>query len=948
MPMFSRVLWGAALAVCLLPGAELRGRVSYGGLPLPGATVIASAGKERLAVVTDPQGAYVFLHVAEGTWRVKVEMLCFIPQERDITVPASAAGFEMQMRPLAEIAAVAVPTSFQRAEVKQTSKTVSPEVALDAETAAELNQRAADGFLINGSTNNSASSSVALPFAFGNTRARSQSLYNASLGVTVDNSVFDARPYSLTGQNTPKPAYNHLTGMLAFGGPLRIPHLLREGPNFTVNYQWARNRNVTTQSGLVPTLAERSGDLTSTSYGAAIPASRLSPQAQSLLGLYPLPNFTGSSRYNYQLALVGSMHQDSLQTRVLRNVSRHDFISGGFAYQSTRSDSTSLFGFLDTTATTGVNANVNWRHSFTSHVSLSLGDQFSRMSAATMPYFAHRANISGLAGITGNSRDPRDWGPPTLVFSSGISSLTDAGFSTVHNQTNAVSAALLWRVGRHNYSFGADLRRQQFNILGQQNPRGTFTFTGAAAGSDLAGFLLGVPDTSSIAYGNADKYLRSWFNDVYLNDDWRINPGLTLNAGVRWEYGSPVTERYGRLVNLDVAPDFGTASAVVARGQRSPLIYPDRRAVQPRVGVSWRPLPASSTVIRAGYGVYYNTSVYLPLATQMAQQAPLSKSLTVQNSAANPLTLADGFSGVPATTYAVDPHFRTGYAQSWQASVQGELPAALAYTATYLGTKGTRGMQMFLPNTYPSGAANPCEACPAGFSFLASNGNSTRHALDLQLRRRLRNGLAGSFQYTWSKSIDDSALGGGGQSSYVIAQNWRDLRAERGLSAFDQRHVATAQLQYTTGMRGLFREWTAATQINAASGAPQTPVYLAAVSGTGVTGSIRPDYTGAPLYAAPRGLSLNPDAFTAPAFGHWGNAGRNTITGPSQFNLAASLGRVFRLRDRISLDFRVDAANALNHVSYTSWYATINSSQFGLPVSANAMRSVQTTVRARF
>ena len=132
-------------------------------------------------------------------------------------------------------------------------------------------------------------------------------------------------------------------------------------------------------------------------------------------------------------------------------------------------------------------------------------------------------------------------------------------------------------------------------------------------------------------------------------------------------------------------------------------------------------------VVRGGYGIYYDNSIYHSIATQMAQQAPLSTSLRVQNSAANPLTLADGFRGSPNitdTTFAVDPRFRIGYAQNWQLSVQRDLPFALQMVATYLGIKGTRGVQQFLPNTFPAGAVNPCLACPSGFSYMTSNGNS--------------------------------------------------------------------------------------------------------------------------------------------------------------------------------------------------------------------------------
>src|SRR5882757_6888810 len=128
----------------------------------------------------------------------------------------------------------------------------------------------------------------------------------------------------------------------------------------------------------------------------------------------------------------------------------------------------------------------------------------------------------------------------------------------------------------------------------------------------------------------------------------------------------------------------------------------------------------------------------------MAQQSPLSKSLSVQNSAANPLTLANGFTAsdnAARNTFAVDPNFRVGYSQNWQLSVQRDLPFALQMTATYLGIKGTRGVQQFLPNTYPIGGVNVCPECPIGFIYRTSNGNSTRDAGQLQLRRRLRSGF---------------------------------------------------------------------------------------------------------------------------------------------------------------------------------------------------------------
>ena len=269
----------------------------------------------------------------------------------------------------------------------------------------------------------------------------------------------------------------------------------------------------------------------------------------------------------------------------------------------------------------------------------------------------------------------------------------------------------------------------------------------------------------------------------------------------------------------------------------------------------------------------------------------------------------------------------------------------------------------YLPNTFPAGSDNECPGCPSGFVFLSSNGSSIRHAGQIQLRRRLRNGLAANIQYTFSKSIDDAALGTpsqGGQGGTLIAQNWRDLSAERALSNFDQRHQFLVRMQYTTGagiaggilMGGwkgtLLKGWTFAGQLTVGSGLPLTPIYRAAVYGTGITGSIRPDVTGVSVDEPPDGLFLNPAAYSAPASGHWGDAGRNSITGPRQFSLDASLLRGFRWRNRYNIEFRLNSMNLINHVTFPGWNTTINSAQFGLPNRANPMRTIQANLRVSF
>lgn len=996
--------------------SEYRGLVTSGGLPVPGATVTVAQGSKKFVAVTDLQGFYSFPTLVDGPAMVDIEMTGYAQVKQTVTItPNIAPGkWELQLLSLEQMRTVLKPVLSAgitdtpvQSEPKKTSET--PKQKSETPPASdEVAQRAAEGLLINGSVNNAATSQFSLAQRFGNT-ASGRSLYNVSLNVRLNNSTFDARSWSPAGVDTSKPDTSQITGGFALEGPLKIPGLLRNGPNIFVGYQRTRNSVAVTTAGLVPDLAERNGDFSNSvnpqgqpvviydpKTGQPFPGNRvpISPQAQALLNLYPLPNFSGSAQYNYQIPLITDTHKDAFISTASKTIGRKNQITGTFAATSTRSSTTNLLGFVDTTDGLGMSSKINWAHTLNARLRMNLGYQFSRQSTRLTPYWQNRENISGQAGIMGNDQTPTYWGPPTLNFSFGLTSLTDGQSSFIRNATNGVSYIMRWNHAAHNVTGGFDFRRRQFNYLSQANPRGTFSFTGAAtsgsatnSGSDIADFLLGIPDASNIGFGNPDKYLRQSVYDAYLTDDWRVTPQLTVNIGARWEYGAPITELKQRLVNLDVVSGFSAIAPVLAShpegtltGQHYPtsLIRPDRSGIEPRIGVSWRPIAGSSMVVSAGYGVNYDTSVYQGIAIQMAQQAPLAKSLTIQNSAACPLTLANGFepcSTTTAQTFGVDPNFRVGYVHTWDLKVQRDLPGSLQMVATYLGIKGTRGMQQFLPNTNPLGAVNPCPSCPTGFEYLVSDGNSTRESGQIQLRRRLHSGFTASVLYTFSKSIDDdSALGGQGavsgssnssstearsQSPATIAQDWRNLSGERGLSNFDQRHLLNVQVQYTTGMgmaggslmngwKGrLYKEWTVQTEIIAGSGLPQTPIDSSVVV-SGYSAFVRPSVTGESLYAAPPGLFLNPAAYKAPPLGRWGDARRNSITGPSQFSLDTSMVRTFRLKPKVNLDVQIAATNLLNHVTYSSWQNSITSTQFGLPAAANSMRSLQTSLRLRF
>ena len=213
----------------------------------------------------------------------------FEPLQGQVTVGAAAEAsrWELKMLSLESLQKPTPATGFP--------KTASPPV-LQAEAPSE---EAASRLLINGTVSNGASTPFALARAIGNNRAGQRSPYNGNISMNFNNAVLDARSFSLTGQNTPKPDYSRMQGGFTFGGPFRLPGRARNG-TFTVNYGRMQNRNASIQTGLMPTAAQRRGDLsggrtaidplTSLPFtNNQVPEARISAQARSLLALFPQP-----------------------------------------------------------------------------------------------------------------------------------------------------------------------------------------------------------------------------------------------------------------------------------------------------------------------------------------------------------------------------------------------------------------------------------------------------------------------------------------------------------------------------------------------------------------------------------------------------------------------------------------------------------------------------------
>ena len=967
--------------------SDLAGRVLFAGLPVPGASISvrlrqpppalgASEGQtpDTVSTLSDNEGAFRFANLGDGAWVIRVEMRGFVTHSQTVTMPLAQPSLDVTlvMQSLAQIAAAPPPPP--------TPIVVEglPVATASADPASEPSG------IITGSLINGAASAFAQARAIGNNRPRQLALYTGGLTAVLGNSAWNARPYSFAGSTAASPSYSDVNVGLIVGGPLKIPWLVQYGPQTTLSFTHGVANNATSQSALMPTAAERSGDFSQWPgvlrdprtglpfAGNVVPSELLTGQAKALLLLYPPPSGELTRGANYQAPILSKTTSDALQLSMSKSVSPRISLGGSFNFQHSTTESTSLFGFTDTARQSQFNAQMTMTRRVSSRLQFSVRYQGTRASMRSTPFFADRANISGDAGITGNSQDPANWGPPTLLFPD-IADLRDGDYQRTVKTTHTGSLEALLRRGRHNLKIGGDVRWNTVDVRSQPDPRGTLSFTGAATGNAMADFLLGIPSSSSIAFGESGASLRAAAFDAYIEDDFRVSAGLTLNLGVRWEYEAPYREKDGRLSNLDVANGFGSVSPVLAANPvgsltgasyPSTLVRPDWLGIQPRIAASWRPVLGSSLVVRGSYGLYRNLGIYLPIGLMLAQQQPFLRTINVQNSPTTPLRLANPFpDAVPdATTFAIDPDFRAGFIHSWQLSAQRDFAGSITMIAAYFGDKGTNLTQAFLPNTYAPGAVNPCSTCPSGFVYVTSNGTSLRNAGQFTIRRRLYAGFTATAQYTIARSTDNAATFSNASvrpQSMSIAQDWLNLDAERGPSSFDQRHLGSFQLQYTTGVGvtggtlidgfwgSLYKDWTITGQFNAGSGLPLTPIAFVVVPGTGTVG-VRPSLTGVPLAPIESGSYVNPAAFATPAPGTWGNVGRNSIRGPSQLSLDASLARVFRLRGRLNLEWRIAATNVLNRVTFSAVNTVISSPQFGLPTSANAMRRIQTMLRVRF
>ena len=808
------------------------------------------------------------------------------------------------------------------------------------------------------------------------------------------------------------------------GGPIR-----KDKDFFFFYYEGQRNSAGETQAAIVPTAAERTGDfsgLTDPSTGQPVPlineftgqpfpGNQIAPYMQSPIALlaeklYPLPNIGTNVFESTQLG-SNNYNQGGL---------RFDHYFGPsdqfFARYSTSSLSefdplpiagAGVPGFPVTDAIVTNSITGSWVH------------LISPQTVQTVRASVFR-NVF-LAGQAVNHAPASDLGfqyQPTLALNQGVPYLIVSGYASLGNPITGPqntyqndfqgSYSVAMTRGRHNLKFGADLTREQINATLGIATNGFFVFAPFPASDSFASFLLGQSVQFFQGGGDFNRGLRKWVAAGYAQDEFRLNSRLTLNFGLRYEVNTPYVDIRNRMNAW--AP--GVQSTIYPNAPEG-LLFPgdpgvpagiaavDYREVMPRVGIAWDPFGDNKTVVRAGYGIFYDgftNGVGGPLQASISA-LPWTQAYQLPGPGfdlANPYggaatPFGSGNFVAPATVLTVQSGMRPPYSQNWNLSIERTLAKNYLLDVRYVGNKGTH-LPRFIeanPSIYGPGVnannnneireyttCNSAGVCNYGsVGLLADDTSSTYHALEVAFSRQYAHGLSFLASYWYSKSLDYiSSLNVAGSAPTLVAgendlaQNPFDLAAEHGPSLFDATH------RFVFSGTWALPSWRAAPraaafltngwQFNAISslstGTPFTVYDSADVSLQGsapeISGfySSRPDLISNPNAGQPHTanewvsrapfLQLNPQTQA----GQFGNEGRNVVRGPGIEDADVSLFKYFNIDETRRVQFRAECFNLLNHPNFGLPVNDLESPAFGQILQAGSPRLMQLAVKFLF
>ncbi|HWF89849.1 MAG TPA: TonB-dependent receptor [Pyrinomonadaceae bacterium] len=798
------------------------------------------------------------------------------------------------------------------------------------------------------------------------------------------NAALDARNF-FAPASEPKPKYirNQFGG--ALGGPIKHDRTF-----FFADYEGTRSREGITRITNVPTAEERVGNFSHSLFGVPtnpftgmpfdngiIPDFFQNPVGRAIAAVYPLPN-RNEPFQNFVSSPVLRDDNDSFDVRVDHKLTdradltfRYSFGDRDLFEPFTGPTLSLVPGFGDTVKRRSQNGMGALTLVLTPNLVNESRVAFNRVAASVTQEASVLNSEVGLPTISPRARDLG----LSFITITGFSPLGDEGNNPQDSVTNVYQFLnnSSYVHGNHLFKFGADLRFSQQNAFRDVESRGRLQFSPffQLTGNALGDLLLGFPLLTSVARVDNPQQIRTESYNFFINDSYRATQRLTLNAGLRYEYNSPPVDADDRATVYDVA----TRSLVPVGTNGVPRsgFDPDKNNFAPRVGFAWS--VGEKTVLRGGYGIYYDQSPLAP-AEALYFNSPYFDNNIFFSLPGLPLTLADPFPSffplpLPDSALAIQRDLRTGYMQHWNFNVERQLGEKSVLEVAYVGSKGTklltaRDINQPQPSVLPPGLPFVPRPDPRfdDIDLLESRANSIYHALQARFQQRLTRGFSALASYTWSKSIDDASNFFTSAGDPNFPQNSFDLAAERGLSNFDVRHRLSLSYSYDLPFRkpgdgfvaNLVNGWQTFGIVTLQSGRPFTVALLSEIDNSGTGRSIlgfgandRPNVVGNAELSDPTTAQwFNTAAFAFSAPGTFGNAGRNILEGPSYQNVNMSILKNTHLNERVNLQFRAEAFNLFNHPNFNLPDNFLGSPTFGRITSARDPRHIQFGLKLLF
>ena len=780
------------------------------------------------------------------------------------------------------------------------------------------------------------------------------------------NAALDARNF-FAPSSEPKPKYirNQFGG--SFGGPISRNHTF-----FFADYEGTRSREGITRITNVPTALERNGNFSHSVFGVptnpftglpfdngVIPDFFINPVGRAIAALYPLPNRNVPFQ-NFVSSPVQRDDNDSFDVRVDHHLNdradlvfRYSFGDRDLFEPFTGASLALVPGFGDTVKRRSQNAMAALTLLFTPNLVNESRLAFSRVASAVNQ---EASVLNSQVGLPAISPRERDLGLSFITIT-GFSPLGDEGNNPQNSVTNVYQFLnnSSYVHGNHLIKFGADLRFSQQNAFRDVESRGRLQFSPffQLTGNALGDLLLGFPLLTSVARVDNPQQIRTESYNFFVNDSYRIRPRLTLNAGLRYEYNSPPVDAQDRATIYDTVTR--NLVPVGTNGVPRSGFDPDKNNFAPRVGFAWSLGREEKTVLRGGYGIYYDQSPLSP-AEALYFNSPFFDNNIFFSLPGLPLTLNDPFPSffpfpLPDSALAIQRDLRTGYMQHWNFNVERQLWDKTVLEVAYVGSKGTklltaRDINQPQPSVLPPGLPFVPRPDPRfdDIDLLESRANSNYNALQLRLQQRLKHGFSALASYTWSKSIDDASNFFSSAGDPNFPQNSNNVAAERGRSNFDVTHRLSASYAYalpfrrTDGLAAkLVNGWETFGIVTLQTGRPFTVALLSELDNSGTGRSIlgfgandRPNVVGNPDRSnQTTDQWFNTAAFAFPAPGTFGNAGRNILEGPGFESVNVSLVKNTAFTESVKLQFRAEAFNLFNHPNFNLPDNFLGSPTFG-------------------